>query len=251
MGITTFIGFIISFGFIVTAMVLGSDIRSFINIPSMILVVGGTVGAAVVNFSISDFLGLFKVLGEIIIGPSYTVSEVLDELTALGFAFKRDGFIGLEREAEGIEDPFLKKGVELLTINVGTDELVDSLNMERENLLEKYTTASGVLSAMGTYAPAFGLIGTLIGLIQMLKTVSNPKNIGPAMALALITTLYGAILSNAVFLPLAGKIERLAKQHDLVMKLVVEGLKSIKRGENPRVMRDRLESFAFQERKAA
>ncbi len=251
MGISTFIGFVISFGFVISAIVIGSDLRNFVNIPSLLLVLGGTIGATIVNFSFRDLVSLAKVLWEVMFTPSFSVEGILDELTALGVVARRDGFLGLERELPGIDDPFLKKGIELLVSNVDPDALVSVLNNEKESSLERYTTASSVLTAMGTYSPAFGLIGTLIGLIQMLRTISNPRSIGPAMALALITTLYGAVLSNAVFLPLAGKIERLTSMHMLRQSIIIEGLFSISKGENPRVMRSRLESFVSSELKKA
>jgi chemotaxis protein MotA len=156
---------------------------------------------------------------------------------------RREGILSLEPLIKEIDDEYLKKGLQLTVDGLEPELIRDILETEIAYLEERHGSGADVVSVMGAFAPALGMIGTVIGLILMLQTMSDPSTIGPSMAVALITTFYGAILANLVFNPLAGKLRTRSKEEVLIREMILEGVLSISKGENPRVIEEKLNSY--------
>ena len=216
---------------------------NFIDIPSFFIVLGGTVGAAVVQYGVSDVQAAARAMREALFERHYRPQERIRHLLDLSAEMKREGFMVLEREAESVPDPFLRHALELAVDGQPADEVRRILNMELNLRSDAAGRTTEILEAMGSYAPAMGLIGTLIGLIQMLGALDNPATIGPAMSVALVTTFYGALLANVVFLPLAGKLRLQTQQEALVKSITIEGAASLSRRESAVILEQRLQGF--------
>ncbi len=247
MDFATFIGIISAFGLIIGAIITGSGLAIFINIPSILIVLGGTFGATLINYTLGEILSVFKILKNVFLVKTDDYYEKLSFLIAMAVKARRDGVLALENDIKKVEDNFIKKGLTMVVDGASEETIKDILSNELYFSGERHKFGYEIFNAMGVYAPAMGLIGTLIGLVQMLQQLNNPKNIGPAMAVALITTFYGAILSNLIFLPLGGKLKRKSERELLFKEVCIDGIVSIAKGENPRILEHRLLSF-FTER---
>lgn len=250
MDFATLIGIVSAFGLIISAIISGSGINVFINIPSILIVVGGTIGATLINYTIGEIISVFKVLKNVFLVKTEDYFEKLSFLIAMSIKARKDGVLALEKEINKIEDSFLRKGFIMVVDGAPEDTIKEILSNELYFSSERHKFGYEIFNSMGIYSPAMGLIGTLIGLVQMLQQLNNPKNIGPAMAVALITTFYGAILSNLIFLPLGGKLKRKSERELLFKEVCIDGIASIAKGENPRILEHRLMSF-FTEREKA
>ncbi len=230
-------------GLLLILVAMGSSIPAFIDIPSMLIVIGGTIAATLVSYPLEQVLGLSKVMMKTMSFTMQPDTEVIKTLIDFATKARRDGILALEEAAQGITDPFFKKGLQL-AIDGNPPEVIEAvLDTEIEKMDERHQIASGILSAMGNYAPAFGMIGTLVGLVQMLRNLEDPSSIGASMAVALITTFYGAVLANLVFLPLASKLKYRAQQESMQMTIIMTGILSIQSGDNPRVVEEKLKTF--------
>ncbi len=243
MDFTTFIGIIIGFSLIITAIITNSSLKIFLNLPSALIVLGGTIGATLVNYSLSEILNLIKALKYTVFFKHPTFDEVINSMLRYSIIARKNGILALENELENIDDPFLKKGLRMVVDGMDEASVKNVLENQLKFLEERHKIGHEILESMGNYSPAMGLIGTLIGLVQMLQQMNNPSTIGPAMAVALITTFYGAILANLVFIPLSGKLKRRSEWEIFYKKLYTEGILSICRGENPIILKNRLEAF--------
>ena len=215
----------------------------FIHVPSILIVLGGTFAATLINYPLQSVLAVSKILKNVFMEKSKDPNEIIKILVDLAETARREGLLALEDTAYQMDDDFLKKGI--LLIVDGTDpELVRTiLETELAFLEDRHRTGQSIFETMGALAPAFGMIGTLIGLIQMLKNLQDPDAIGPGMAVALITTFYGALLSNFVFVPIAGKLKVRSNEEILLKEVMVEGMLSIQAGENPRIIEEKLKAF--------
>jgi chemotaxis protein MotA len=156
---------------------------------------------------------------------------------------RRNGILSLEPEVEGIEDPFLRKGMQLTVDGLEPHVIQDILETEIASTEDRHERGAEILAAAGAYAPALGMIGTLIGLIQMLQTMNDPSTIGPSMSLALVATFYGAVLANLLFIPMSGKLKRRSREEILLKEMILEGALAISKGENPRIIEEKLTAF--------
>ncbi len=247
MDIASIVGFIAGFVLMIFGMVYGKSFSviadSFMDMPSALITFGGAFGCVLAMYPLKDFLTGLKALGLIFKTPKLNETETIKTIIELSNLARREGLLALEESSNTLEDEFMKKGVMLIVD--GTDpELVRSiLEAELINVDARHQTYIGLWKNIGSMGPAWGMIGTLIGLINMLKDLSDPDSIGPNMAVALITTLYGSILANWVAAPTANK---LGVQNDTEIKLkeiMIEGILSIQAGENPRVIEEKLKSF--------
>lgn len=243
MDIATILGLVFGFGFVVWGIMGSGDIISYIHRSSLLIVLGGTLGATMIAYPINDLKGIGKIFKKAFFYKEVSVSGVIEQIIELANVARKEGLLSLEEFGDKLDDEFLKKGINLIVD--GTDpELVRSiLETELTFLEERHDQAKGILESMGAYAPAFGMIGTLIGLINMLKEMDDPSAIGPSMSVALITTFYGSLFANVVFLPLAQKLTVRSKSEVLLKELMVEGLLSIQAGENPRIIEEKLKTF--------
>ena len=218
-------------------------LSGFIDPPSALITFGGSFMAILTSYTLSDFIGGFKTFTLIFKTSAMNVSEIIQKIIDLSNVARKEGLLSLEEAASEIDDDFLKKGI-LLVVD-GTDpELVRAI-METElaSVEGRHKDKIGFWEAIASMGPAWGMIGTLIGLINMLRDLSDFASIGPNMAVALVTTLYGAVLANWVCNPVAAKLKAKNAEEMMVKEIEVEGLLSIQAGENPRVIEEKLKSF--------
>lgn len=241
MDIATLVGLVGAIIIIGLTIVLGGDFGTFVNIPSLVVVVGGTFAATLARISLGQFFGSFKVGLKSILHKSIDPNKLISDAVDLSNVARKEGILALE--GREIEHPFLKKGVDLC-IDGHAPEIVQRMLATDINLtLERHDNGIRMFKSIADAAPAMGMIGTLIGLVQMLSAMDDPKAIGPAMAVALLTTLYGAVIANAVALPIADKLKKISMEERLNKKLILESISSIQAGTNPRVVEQLLKTF--------
>jgi len=243
MDAATLIGIISAFALVITAIMMGSGLSVFVDVHSLMIVFGGTFGATMINYPIRDVLGVFKVVKHVFFSRIWSSQELISRFLEFSRKARRDGLLGLEPELLKLNDPFLIKGLQLAIDGVEPEAIREILETEIEYLQERHRAGAEILSTMATFFPAMGLIGTLIGLVQMLRVMEDPGTIGPAMALALLTTFYGAVAANLICLPMAGKLRKRSKEETLIKEMMVNGIISITNGENPRIVEQKLHSF--------
>ena len=231
----TLLGLVAGFGLLVTAMLLGGSARAFVDLPAVLIVIGGTFGVTMISFSLGDIVRLpsvvLKALLHSIPDPG---STALHMLRLAEFARKR-GILGLDQILESMRhEPFVHGAVTLAVDGMPVEEIRNILQREIDQMAERHMRSAGVLRKAAEVAPAMGLIGTLIGLVQMLGNLSDPASIGPGLAVALLTTFYGAVLANMVFAPLASKLERNTAAETLIANVYMLAAESICRKDNPR-----------------
>ena len=243
MSFSTLIGLVAGIAIVLMAMAMGSSIGMFINLPGMMIVVGGTVAATMIRYSMADS---FKA-----IGMSFSVlkvssevrdfNELVDITEDLLRLVRSKGALAME--SYEVNNNFYQTGVRMIVDGYSLDLVKQTLREKNKLLIEKAETSAGVFRSVGDAAPAFGMIGTLVGLIQMLSNLSDPSAIGPAMAVAMLTTLYGAMIANLFALPVADKIESWVQNESEREQLIIEAIDSIGQGHNPSVMRDLLAPY--------
>ena len=243
MDLGTVIGIVFSFGLVVAAILSGSSLIVFISVPSFLVVVGGTLGAALVNYPMSYMIGVVGVIKNTFFSSLEAPADIIDRFKDYANRARREGILSLEPLIKEIEDDYMRKGLQLTVDGLEPQTIQEILETEVSYLEERHKTGAEIVAVLGTLAPAMGMIGTVIGLVQMLQTMSDPSSIGPAMAVALLTTLYGAILANLVFNPMSGKLKTRSKEEVLLREMIMEGILSISKGENPRIIEEKLNSF--------
>jgi chemotaxis protein MotA len=239
----TLLGVAGAFGLVLLAMWLGGGLAIFFDLNSFLIVVGGTIGATLVTFPISDVSRALLVLRTAFF-PGVSPAELrLKKLLALSEKARTHGVLSLQEEAYREADPFLLKCIELVIDELPNEDIRRILEFEIMFLSDRHRRGAQIFQTMGTVAPAMGLIGTLIGLVQMLRNLEDAASLGPNMAIALITTFYGAVLSTLVFLPIAGKLRSRSEEETLVKEMTLEGMLGIASGANPRILEEALLSF--------
>lgn len=210
---------------------------------SVAIVLGGTFTAVFIAYPLSRVLGLGSVLSKVIKNPADDTKAIIAKILELANIARREGLLALEEAVSQVNDEFLKKGVNLIVD--GTDpELVKSiLETELSYVEGRHSVGKGLFDTIGALAPAFGMIGTLIGLVAMLQKLDDPSSIGPAMGTALLTTFYGSLVANMVCLPVSKKLEVRSGEEILTKEIMIEGLLSIQAGENPRIIEEKLKAF--------
>lgn len=242
MDIATLLGLISGIAIVLLAILIGSDFWIFLNVPGLLIVVGGTFAATLIKFPLATvftafFEGIRAAFGSQHAHPRALVDEAL-ELTRLN---RRQGTLALE-DAD-IRDPFMRKGIQLLVDGFEPEMIRKTLSSDMNMLSQRQEVAEKVFRAFGDSAPAFGLIGTLVGLVQMLAILDDPSSIGPGMAVALLTTLYGALIANLVANPIADKLEIKAEQERTNRALIIEAVMQIMAGQRPEPMQELLEAY--------
>lgn len=243
MDLTTIIGTVLGFLLIILAITAEGSLLTFWSLSSILIVVGGIIASTLINYPLAYVISVIKVVKIAFKGDMNQPVEVIQLLVRLAEKARREGLLALESESESIEDEFLKNGIQMIVD--GTDpELVRSILETEINMMEdRHKVGAGIFDAMGASAPAFGMIGTLIGLILMLKNLNDPSTLGPGMALALITTFYGSALANLIFIPIAGKLKLRSKEEILNRAIAIEGILSIQAGENPRIVSEKMKAY--------
>ncbi len=241
MDIATPIGLGLGTVLILASIFLGGSLGSFIDIPSILVVCGGTAATAFVRFGMEDVINSTKVGMVTLFSKLSNPADTIKEIVNLANIARKNGLIVLEQQP--IEDPFLKKAIMYCVDGHEAEFIEEVLKKEVALTVERHDVGRKVFAACGDAAPAFGMIGTLIGLVLMLGNMSDPASIGPSMAVALLTTFYGAVLSNLIFLPMADKLALRSEQEERSQRLIIEGVLGILKGINPKVMEEFLETF--------
>jgi len=241
--IATLIGILISFSLVIVSILMGGDGSWFVNAPSLMIVGGGTMGATLLAYPLGDVLSVFKVVKNVFMHKSQVVSDLIPLISDFAKKARQEGILSFESQLDQIEDPFLVQGIQMAIDGMESSAIEDVMTTEIIYLEERHRLGSEIFSTMGTFAPAVGMLGTIIGLVQMLMQMEDPSQIGAPMAVALLTTFYGTLLANLVFLPIAGKLKTRSKQEVLVKQLVLEGVIAIQSGDNYRVVEQKLKAF--------
>lgn len=250
MDIATIIGIIFGATLIIGTIVTGpGGLRVFVNIPSLGVTLGGMIAATLIHFSLPQFLSIFTIIKKTFIQKTASPGELIQKMINYAAINRRDGALALEQEISKIDDLFFVKGLQMLVDGTESDSIRDIMSLEIDNLQARHSTGKAILDFMGAAAPAFGMIGTLIGLVQMLCDMSDPDSIGQGMATALLTTFYGAFVANLIFIPLAGKLGIYSKAEASAMEMIIEGVCSIAQGENPTAVREKMQAFISQGRR--
>lgn len=243
MDVATMLGAVAGFVLIATAIFIGGGAGAFFNVPAIFITVGGTVCATLVHFPLAEVLRILSVVKRTFAVNIPLAEKVITDMSEYARVARRDGVLALEDAARGLDDEFLAKGLQLVMDGTESEQIREVMLIELNTLQRHHRVGSSILSFMGDAAPAFGMIGTLIGLVQMLRQLDDPSRIGVGMATALLTTFYGALLANLLFIPLAGKLQTRSKEEEVVRQMMIEGLTGIQSGVNPGVLHDRLTSF--------
>lgn len=241
MDIATIIGLVLGTALLFIAILSGGSLLLFINMPSVMIVAGGTFATVMIRFGMKDVINGIKVGMNTFFARLSNPQEVIQEIVNLANIARKNGLIVLEQQP--IEDPFLKKAIMYCVDGHEAEFIEEVLKKEVSLTVERHEVGRKTFGSMGDAAPAFGMIGTLVGLVQMLANMSDPASIGPSMAVALLTTLYGAILANLIFLPLADKLALRSQEEERNRRLIIEGVLGILKGLNPRVMEEFLQTF--------
>ncbi|MCD4831080.1 MAG: MotA/TolQ/ExbB proton channel family protein [Anaerohalosphaeraceae bacterium] len=246
MDIATILGILLGLVVIIGSIAVGTGANMFLNIPSIAITIGGMLCATLIHFSLPQFLSIFSIIKKTIVSKIPPQSELIQKMVNYAAINRRDGALALEQEISKLDNMFFVKGLQILVDGQNEENARDLLSLEIQYLQERHSIGKQILEFMGSSAPAFGMIGTLIGLIQMLSNLSDPSGLGVGMATALVTTFYGAFSSNLVFIPLAGKLGIYSKAEALSMEMITEGICSIAMGENPTAVREKMQAFVSQ-----
>ena len=252
--VLTPLGFIVGFSMIVVGIITNGGINGFFRFfdPASIFVVfGGLTAALLVSFPIKEMKHLFTVIRQGFSHTEQNLGQLIKTFVTLSERARREGLLSLEAEIEKVEDHFIRKGILLAVDGIEPEVINDIMNAEITAMEERHRKGRSLLEKAGEYAPAWGMIGTLIGLVLMLHNLDDPSSLGPNMAIALITTFYGVLLANLFFLPLASKLALKTEEEVFLKQIVIEGVIGVQSGQNPKLLEEKLSAFlSANERKA-
>lgn len=223
--------------------VAGASFAAFVDYPSVICVVGGAVASVMVCAPLGSIFSLGRVVRKAFFRRGEQIPELIEQIVSMAETARRDGLLALENRLGEIENPFIVLGIQMAVDGTRPEVIDDVLRSEMEAVNARHRDGKLLLDQFGKYAPAFGMIGTLIGLVIMLGNMDDPASIGPGMAVALLTTLYGAVIANVICLPLAEKLGHLNRQELQTMEIVLRGILAIQSGDNPRIIEQKLSTF--------
>lgn len=243
MDLATIGGLVGGAGLILAAILSSGSLGMFIDIPSMLTVIGGSIAALFINFPVGQVLGVVKVVRKAMFHSAEDATEIISKMVGYAERARKEGMLALEEDSETESDKFLAKGLRLAVD--GTDPQLLSRIMETDltALETRHKEGKAIFEQLGMFAPAFGMIGTLIGLVQMLANLSDPSAIGGGMAIALLTTFYGSVIANLVALPIAGKLKARSDEELHSREMIIEGIMSIQSGDSPRIVQEKLKSY--------
>jgi len=241
MDLATLLGMVGAIGIVLAAILTGGSALVFVNIPSILIVLGGTFMVVMIKFSLKHFFGAFKVAVRAFIFKLESPDELIAQIVELANVARKEGMLALEEQE--ISNPFLNQGIQMLIDGNDREVINTVMSKDLQQTVDRHKWGAKVFTATGDVAPAMGMIGTLIGLVQMLSSMDDPKAIGPAMAVALLTTLYGAMLANMIALPIADKLELRKREESIVKAICLDGVLAIQEGQNPRILESMLKAY--------
>ncbi len=266
MDITTIIGIVLGFALIINGIALEvtetgiayviENVKNFFDVPSLIIVLGGTIAAIVANYSPKHLKAIPKHLKIMLDGKKFDPMEYIDTLVDFAQIARKNGLLALEEKANQVDDPFFKQSLMLIVDATDADRVKEMLNNDLDNLVARHEEVVGMYERGSATAPAFGMIGTLVGLINMLRSMDlsgsgGAGSLGSSMSVALVTTFYGCILANVIFNPIATKLKIRHSEEELCKTIIIEGVLSIQAGENPKFLKEKLISFLPQAQRDA
>ena len=245
MDLSTLIGFALAFGAVIAALYMdGGNIQElFAHMSALILTVGGALGAGTISFPLPIVLNLPKLMMKAFLGSKEDLQGTIEELVNMADKARRDGILALEEDAKKIEDEFLRKGVMLVVDGVDAQQVRAIMQSDTRLMHERHLGGVGLLAAMGGYAPTLGIIGTVMGLINVLKQLSEPEKLGEAIGAAFLATLWGIMSANLIWLPIASKLRVKSEEEVQIREMLIEGVLALQAGENPRIVREKLSAF--------
>lgn len=244
MDLGTIIGVVAGFAFIFMSIITsGGSIGLYLNLPSFLMVIGGSFAAMLVANPMSRMLGIVKYIRHALRTPDWQEEKMIADLVSFSERARREGLLALEDNLDEVEDEFMRKGIQLVVDGTDPEVIKTILYSDLNQLQERHAVGIKIFDDWSKIAPAFGMIGTLAGLIAMLANLEDESAIGSGMALALITTMYGAIMANLILIPVKAKLEDRDREEIRVKEIILEGILSIQSGDNPRILLEKLVSF--------
>ena len=243
MDITTILGIVVGGGLILTALHLSGSLALYFDVSSLLIVIGGTTAATLINFPLQQVVAVIKVLPKLVKAQEDDLLNIIQQFVQLATLVRKDGYLTLENAAQQATNPYMKRGLLLVADVIDTEALHGILHLQNLAVEQRHKVGQDIFKALGRWAPAFGMIGTLIGLVGMLTNMNDPKALGPGMAVALLATLYGALIANLFALPMAAKLKQRTDQELLLNLVITEGLKGLQMGLNPRLLEEKLKAF--------
>lgn len=243
MDLATIIGLGAGFFFIILSIAAGGSMSAFINMDAVMIVFGGSISATMINYSLKDILGLIGITKNAFFSKLQPRETLIGDIVTFAETARREGILAMENSMKDVENDFMKKGLQLVVDGATEDMIKKVMETEIVNLEERHRIGADIYIKMAGFAPGFGMIGTLIGLIQMLRSLDDPTQIGVGMAVALVTTLYGSFMANLICNPIAGKLKQNSANEVAAMELILTGILGIVNGDNPRMVRDTLAAY--------
>jgi chemotaxis protein MotA len=241
--LATLLGILVASGLVVSSILMGGSGAWFISYPSIMIVIGGTMGATLINYPLSDVISVFKVTKNAFRHRSNSPISLVPKMVEFAKKARREGILSFEAQLKEIDDPFMRRCMNMAIDGMETESIEEVVSTEILWLEERHRLGAELFSTMGAFAPAVGMLGTIIGLVQMLMQMTDPTAIGAPMAVALLTTFYGTMLANLLFLPISGKLKVRSRQEILAKQMVLQGILAIQEGDNHRIVEQKLKAF--------
>ncbi|NLU53470.1 MAG: motility protein A [Clostridiaceae bacterium] len=243
MEIGSIIGLIGGVAVVLYGMLSGGELSSYIDISSIIVTMGGGLCCTILSYPLADTIRAFKLIPLIFRAPKSSAIETIQTLVGLSQKARREGLLALESAQSEIKEDFLKKAIELVVDGIEAEIIKTTMQLDIDSMAVRHQNGQAYFKTMASQFPAWGMIGTLMGLINLLRTMDDPSTIGPAMSLAIVTTFYGSILANYICNPIAEKLAYNSAEEIRLREMMMEGVLSIQAGENPRLMEAKLKTF--------
>ncbi len=251
MDLATLIGLVVAGGLVMISIVMGGSGAWFIDYPSLMIVLGGTMGATLINYPLSEVVSVFRVTKNAFMHRSRNPITLIPTMVEFAKKARREGILSFESALKQVDDQFLARGMQMAIDGLESEAIEEVLTTEIMWLEERHRLGAEIFSTMGTYAPAVGMLGTIIGLVQMLMQMQDPAAIGAPMAVALLTTFYGTFMANLLFLPISGKLRVRSKQEIQAKQMAIMGILAIQAGDNHRIVEQKLKAFLSPNMRAA
>lgn len=243
MDIASLIGVLLGWILVLSAILMGGPLGIFIDVPSIMIVIGGTIAASLMCFRMESVTSVVSICKKVLLYPLPAPTEEIERLVEFSQLARREGLLALEEKLDSIDYEFTQKALQLIIDGFPGETVREILEIDIENLMARHSEGKKLLENMGAMAPAFGMIGTLIGLVQMLQNMSDPAGIGKGMAVALLTTFYGAVTANLIYIPFATKLGNRSKEEVELRTLILEGVLAIQGGDKPALVKEKLKCF--------
>ncbi len=243
MDLSTILGVVACFVLVIIGIVTKGPLSAFMDLGSILIVLGGAFSALLASYPLSKLKNIIKVTSKAFGGKQYNFEDTIEQFSQLSYIAKKEGLLAMEKFVSDIDSDFMKRGILLIVDGTDPKMIRSILEMEVDNMLERHNDGQGIYRTLGKYTPAFGMVGTLIGLIIMLQNLSDVSAVGPAMSIALVTTFYGSLFANAVFLPIADKLKVKSESEATYKAMVIEGIMAVQSGESPLMIKEKLKTF--------